>query len=100
MKINNLTGLEISKSEYEKLREDVVNLLEKQSREDFVDDIIEYFSLEKLETMIEKNIDLVDMDRWVAMEKLVKCDLKWDEAIGIINKMWEYDIEILELVDL
>lgn len=47
--------------------------------------------------MLEGGFDIVDIDRWLHLEWLTGLELKCDEAMDIVNKFWEYNIEILEL---
>lgn len=60
-------------------------------------DIIDVFSIYKLNEMIKNNIDLVDMDRWNAIEDMLGKEISFSDAMHIANKLWEEDIEVLEL---
>ena len=54
--------------------------------------------INKLNEMIKKNIDLVDMDRWNVIEDVLGKEISFDDALYIANKLWEENIEVLDLV--
>ncbi len=83
----------------EKLIKQVTELLIKQGRGNIAEGVTQDFRSQQLRTMVEKNIDLVDMDRWNSIEKISKCKLPWDEACKLIDCFYELDIEVLDLVD-
>lgn len=75
----------------------VLELLKKQGRANLIDDVLVCFREEQLELMVEHKIDLIDMDRWKSLEVLIGLKLNRVEAFDIINKFWEYDIEVMDL---
>lgn len=79
------------------LKAKLQSLLKAQGREDMADDIMKDFTLDKINTMVNENIDLIDMDRWVLIENLLKRSITFKDAMFIANKLWEQDIEVLEI---
>lgn len=80
------------------LRRELDFLLQKQGFTYTSKDIIDVFTIYKLNQMISNNIDLIDMDRWNAVESILKKEITFDDAMHIVNVLWEEDIEVLELL--
>lgn len=77
-----------------KLKEALIN----QGR-DYPDEVIygilDSFREDQIKAIIN-GLDITDADRWIAMEKLTGTELKQAEALDIINKFWQYDIDTLD----
>ena len=82
------------------LKEKLTKVLNNQGRDynDFqIHCIIEDFREEQINAMLEVDLDLTDLDRWKALERIVGIELECSEAMGIINKFWEYDIDVIDI---
>ena len=74
------------------------NALINQGRDytdEVVNEIVDSFRDEQVNAIIN-GLDITDADRWIAMEKLTGTELKQAEALDIINKFWQYDIDTLD----
>lgn len=87
----------VEKKDKNVLRGELDFILKRQGFEYKSEDIIDVFSLYKLNEMIAKSIDLIDMDRWNVVEKILKKEVTFKDAMYIVDVLWEEDIEILEL---
>lgn len=70
----------------------------KQGREysdEVINEIMDSFRDEQV-SAIMNGLDITDADRWIALENLVGTELKQAEALDIINKFWQYDIDTLD----
>lgn len=89
------------KDSEESLRDRVQGSLIRQGRGDTtlkeLEEIMQIFRGELLETMIEENLDLTDLDRWVALEQLLGHILDYKAFKDIGRAMYENDIEVLEI---
>lgn len=81
----------------DRVREDMI----RQGREFMtvvhLSSVMKSFSEDKLETMLAEELDLIDLDRWVALEELMGIELEYKEYADIERAMYKNDIEILEL---
>lgn len=80
------------------LRGELDFILERQGFDYTSSDIVDSYSIYKLNEMIKKNIDLADMDRWNSVEIILGREINFKDAMYIANILWEENIEILELV--
>lgn len=88
----------LEKSDKRTLRGELDFILERQGFSYTSSDIVDVFSLYKLNEMIKKNIDLADMDRWNSVELILGKEISFKDAMHIAHILWEEEIEILELV--
>lgn len=52
----------------------------------------------ELKEAIINNYDFCDYDRWIAIEKLIKHDISFEDAMRIDGVLFENDIEIFDLI--
>lgn len=77
-----------------KLKDALINQGREYSNE-IIHEITDDFREDQIKAIIN-GLDITDADRSVAMEKLVGTELKQAEALDIINKFWQYDIDTLD----
>lgn len=80
----------------EALWDQVYERLKPEGRAPFIGSVMKNFTEDQLRAMVSQNIDLLDMDRWKLVDRMVKTFLTWEEAKKIIDVLYEMEIEILE----
>ena len=52
----------------------------------------------KIMKAVEQNIDLVDLERWVILEKISGMDIPWENASALEQCLWNNEIDVLDLL--
>lgn len=81
----------------ETLKDNIINLLGDKNSAEIIDDMFKIFRRDQLEAMVENEITLSFMDRWIIAERIAKKKLSYDEADSIIEGFYQAEVDILEL---
>ena len=64
------------------------------------EDIIDYMNdlrEDQVMAITNKQIDIFDLDKWRALENVTRVELDCSGAMEIINKLWEYGVDVVDI---